>query len=127
MCTNVDEFVLQICWPKGSEVPTMKKLECIIPFKKFSEIEKALRNSGIGGLTVTEVKGYGNEQTRPESYLLLPKVKLEVFCKDEQVNDLVDLLCAACKSKELGAGKIAIYDILDLVRIRTGECGEVAV
>lgn len=105
----------------------MKKIECILSFPKFGALEKALRNHGIGGMTTTEVKGYGNEQTRPESYLLLPKVKMEIYCRDDELDDLINIICRVCGDGQLGAGKVAIYEIQDMIRLRTRERGEVAV
>lgn len=105
----------------------MRKIECIIPVKKFSPLEKALREFGIRGMTVTDVRGFGNEQSRPEAFLFLPKIKIELFCTDDEVNDLVAVICNICHTGQLGDGKIAIYEIHDMVRIRTGERGEVAV
>jgi len=105
----------------------MKKIECIVANKKFADLERVLRGLGIHGMTVTEVKGYGNEQTRPEAYLLLPKTKVEIYCTDDDCFKIVEIICQTCKTGELGDGKIAIYAIEDLVRVRTGERGEIAV
>jgi len=105
----------------------LKKIECIIPQKRFNDLESKLREAGIHGITVTEVKGYGNQQTRPETYLLLPKTKIEIYCTDEDLDPLISIIMTCCKSGQLGDGKIAIYDIQDMIRIRTGERGTVAV
>lgn len=105
----------------------MKKIELLIPPRKFNDVEKKLRDGGVAGITVTDVKGYGNQQTRPESYLLLPKTKIEIFCADEDLERLTDLILSECQSGQLGDGKIAIYEVTDLIRIRTRERGEVAV
>ena len=105
----------------------MKKVECIVPNKKFHELEKALRHWGVHGMTVTEVKGYGNEQTRPESFLLLPKTKIELYCKDDEVEGIVGVISKTSYTGQLGDGKIAISEVQDIVRVRTGERGEVAV
>ncbi len=105
----------------------MKKIECIIPDKKFKDLELALRRFGVSGMTVSQVKGFGNEQSRPESYLYLPKTKVELFCNDHEVDDLVEVICQSCESDQLGAGKVAVFDMEDLVRVRTKERGMVAV
>jgi len=105
----------------------MKRIECIIPNQKFHQLEKSLRHWGVSGMTVTEVKGYGNEQTRPEPYLFIPKTKIEMFCKDDEIDEIVGLIRKTCASGQLGDGKIVVSEIEDLVRIRTGERGEVAV
>lgn len=105
----------------------MKKIECIIQNKKLSDLEEALRLCGIGGMTVSDVKGFGNEQTRPDPYLFLPKTKIEIYCADEQVSSLVNTICDVCQTGQLGDGKIAVLDVQELVRIRTFERGEAAV
>lgn len=105
----------------------MKKVECIIPHKKFPELEIALRQWGISGITVSEVRGFGNEQTRPDAYLYLPKLKLEIYCGDAECEDLIAIIFRICRTGNLGDGKVAVFDVHDIVRIRTGERGEVAV
>ena len=105
----------------------MKKIECIIQNKKLSDLEEALRAVGVGGLTVSEVKGFGNERTRPDSYLFLPKTKVEIYCADEMLPTLVQTICDICHTGSLGDGKIAVFDLEDLIRIRTFERGEAAV
>ncbi len=105
----------------------MKKIECIIQSKKLSDLEEALRTAGVGGLTVSEVKGFGNERTRPDSYLFLPKTKVEIYCTDEALSHLIETICDVCHSGQLGDGKIAVFDIQELIRIRTFERGEAAV
>jgi len=105
----------------------MKKIECIIPNRKFQDLEKVLLGWGIHGMTVTDVRGFGNEQTRPAAFLYLPKVKVELFCRDQDVDDIVGLIAKGCRTGQLGDGKIAIYDLDNVIRIRTGEAGEIAV
>lgn len=105
----------------------MKKIECIIQNKKLSELEQALRAAGVPGMTVSEVKGFGNEQTRPDSYLFLPKTKVEIYCADELLEGLVETILRVCSTGQLGDGKIAVFELADLIRIRTREHGEVAV
>ena len=105
----------------------MKKIECVIRPAKLGDLEQALRHIGVGGMTVTEAKGFGNEQTRPNEYLFLPKTKVEIFCSDEQVEEIVRTIGETCNSGKLGDGKIVIYPIEDVVRIRTFERGEAAV
>ena len=105
----------------------MKKIECIVPIHKFPQLQKALREHGVHGMTVSEVRGFGNEQTRPEPYLFLPKNKVELYCRDEEVEDILASISSVCKTGQLGDGKIAIFSVEDLIRIRTNERGEVAV
>ncbi len=105
----------------------MKKLECVIRPSKLVDLERGLRHLGIGGITVTEVKGFGNEQTRPDEYLFLPKTKVEIYCAETQVAEIIRTICDICHSGRLGDGKIAVLEVEDLVRIRTFERGEAAV
>lgn len=105
----------------------MKKIECIIQSKKLNDLESALREAGVGGMTVSEVKGFGNEQTRPDSYLFLPKTKIEIYCADDALDHLIEIIASICRTGQLGDGKIAIFEVAELIRIRTGQRGEVAV
>ena len=105
----------------------MKKIECYIKNKKMAELEDALKSMGIRGMTVTEVKGFGNQQTRPDAFLFLPKTKIEIYSVDEEVEPIVKALSIVCKTGQAGDGKIAILPVDDLVRIRTGERGDAAV
>ncbi len=105
----------------------MKKIECIVSPKRLQAVEDAVKALGVGGMTVSEAKGFGNEQTRPDSYLFLPKSKVEIYCSDGQLNALVTAICTACHTGNLGDGKIAIYDLYELIRVRTGERGDRAV
>lgn len=105
----------------------MKKIECIIQSRKLSDLQDALRAAGVGGMTVSEVKGFGNEQTRPDSYLFLPKTKIEIYCTDDTLDHLIDVIQGTCQTGSLGDGKIAIFEVAELVRIRTGERGTLAV
>jgi nitrogen regulatory protein P-II 1 len=105
----------------------MKKVECIISNQRFQELEKALRSWGVRGVTVSDVRGYGNEQTRPESFLFLPKTKVELYCTDAEVGDIAAIIERVCKTGKLGDGKIAVFDVENMIRIRTGERGEVAI
>lgn len=78
-------------------------------------------------MTVSEVKGFGKEQTRPDEYLFLPKTKVEIYCPDEHLDDTIQTICETCHSGKIGDGKIIIYPIEDVIRIRTFERGQAAV
>ena len=99
----------------------MKKIECIIKPERLEEVKNAIRDSGAGGMTISDVRGFGKQTTRPENYLVLPKIKIEVYCTDEQVEELIQVISRACRRNEMGDGKIAIIPLDDVVRIRTGE------
>ena len=104
----------------------MKKIECIIRSEKLKEVEKALRLAGVGGMTISEIKGFGKETTRPEAYLILPKTKVEIYVTDEQVEELISAIVSICRTGELGDGKIVVLPMDGALRIRTGERQEKA-
>lgn len=101
----------------------MKKIECIVKHERVTELQTELRSVGVGGMTLSDVRGFGVETTRPANYLVLPKVKVEIYCSNEQVEDLIKAFIRICGKNEMGDGKIAILPLDDLVRIRTGERG----
>ncbi len=112
----------------------MKKIEAIIKPFKLDEVKDALIEIGIGGMTVTEVKGFGQQKGHTEIYRgteyvidFLPKVKIEVVVKDEDVEKVIDVITKTAQTGRVGDGKIFVIPIDDVVRIRTGERGEVAV
>ena len=114
----------------------MKKIEAVVRNSKFHEIKAALDNAGVHGITEYEIKGAGNQKGestasgRPGSFKttdLIPKTKFEIVCRDEDVEAIVSTITESAKSGEVGDGKIFIYDIADVVRIRTGERGERAI
>ena len=99
----------------------------ITPFK-LDEVREALTTLGIQGLTVSEVKGFGRQKGQTEIYRgaeysvsFLPKVKVEVGVTDEQVESVVEAVQKAANTGRIGDGKIFVYDLVQAVRIRTGE------
>ncbi|MBU1045328.1 MAG: P-II family nitrogen regulator [Candidatus Omnitrophica bacterium] len=105
----------------------MKKIECIIRQEKLKELSGALRLAGIAGATVSEVKGFGKEVSRPDNFLFLPKTKIELYITDDLVEDVVATIISCCKDESLGSGKIAILPLDDCIRVRTGERGDKAI
>jgi len=112
----------------------MKKLEVITRPEKLEDVKEVMNNSGIYGMTVTMVSGCGLQKGRKEIYRgteftinLLPKVKIETIVKDSVVDGLVDTIVKTVKTGEIGDGKIFIYNVEDVVKIRTGERGESAI
>ncbi|TLD71435.1 P-II family nitrogen regulator [Phragmitibacter flavus] len=108
----------------------MKKVEAIIKPHKFEEVQETLREAGIHGMTVTEVKGFGRQRGHTEIYRgseytvdFLPKTKIEILVSDEQLNTVITALIESAKTGKIGDGKIFVYDITDVLRIRTGERG----
>ena len=111
----------------------MKKIEAIIRPFKLEDVKIALVNSGIVGMTVSEVRGFGRQKGQVERYRgseftveFLQKLKVEVVVEDERVNSVIDAIAEAAKSGEIGDGKIFITSIDSVVRIRTGDKDEEA-
>jgi nitrogen regulatory protein P-II 1 len=112
----------------------MKKIELVTRPEKLEEVKEALNELAIHGMTVSMVSGCGLQKGRTEVYRgttydinLLPKIKIETVVRDEDVNKLVDLLIEKVRTGRIGDGKIFIYDVLDAIRIRTGDHGDSAV
>ncbi len=111
----------------------MKKIESIIKPFKLDEVKEALTSSGIKGMTVTEVKGFGRQKGHTELYRgaeyivdFLPKIKIEVIVKDDDVSKVIDTVQKAAKTGTIGDGKIFVTPVEAVVRIRTGETGDSA-
>ena len=112
----------------------MKKIEAVIKPFKLDEVKEALQDLGVQGMTVIEAKGYGRQKGQTELYRgaeyvvdFLPKIKIEVVVDDSQLDRAVESITAAARTGRIGDGKIFITDVLDVVRIRTGETGPSAV
>ena len=109
----------------------MKKIEAIIRPFKLEDVKIALVNSGIVGMTVSEVRGFGRQKGQVERYRgseftveFLQKLKVEVVVEDEKVNSVIDAIAEAAKTGEIGDGKIFVSSLEQVVRIRTGELNE---
>jgi nitrogen regulatory protein P-II 1 len=112
----------------------MKKIEAVIKPFKLDEVKDALNEIGIQGMTVTEVKGFGRQKGHTELYRgaeyvvdFIPKIKIEIVISDELATKVVDAIEKSAKTGKIGDGKIFIYSIEEVIRIRTGERGETAV
>jgi nitrogen regulatory protein P-II 1 len=112
----------------------MKKIEAIIKPHKLDEVKDRLRELGVSGMTVYEVKGFGRtggktEIYRGSSYVVdfVPKVRVEVVVKDALVTDASQAIAATAKTGKIGDGKIFITPVEEAIRIRTGEKGEDAI
>jgi nitrogen regulatory protein P-II 1 len=112
----------------------MKKVEAVIKPFKLDEVKDALQEIGVGGMTVTEARGYGRQKGHTELYRgaeyvidFLPKVRLEVVIPDDMLDRVVETLIAAARSGRIGDGKIFVTDVEDVIRIRTGERGPAAI
>ncbi len=111
----------------------MKKIEAIIKPFKLDEVREALSDIGVTGLTVTEVKGFGRQKGHTELYRgaeyvvdFLPKVKVEAAMADDLVERAVEAIEAAARTGKIGDGKIFVAHLEQVVRIRTGETGAIA-
>ncbi len=109
----------------------MKKIEAIIRPEKLDDIKDTLGKCGIYGMTVSQVIGRGLQQGKVEMYRgqevkidFLPKVKIEIVVLDEKVEKVIDIICENAKTGEIGDGKIFIYSVEGVVRIRTWERDE---
>jgi len=112
----------------------MKKIEAIIKPFKLDEVKGQLNEKGAFGITVTDVKGFGRQKGHTELYRgteytidFLPKTKLEVVIKDEQFEEIIEVVKKAAQTGRIGDGKIFVSDLVDVIRIRTGERGENAI
>lgn len=111
----------------------MHKIEAIIRPFRLDDVKDALETLGVGGMTVTEVKGFGRQRGKSEVYRgaeyvvdFVPKVKVEVVVEDALVDRCVEAIEKAARSGRIGDGKIFIFELKDAVRIRTGERGDSA-
>lgn len=108
----------------------MKRVIAVIKPFKLDDVRESLSEIGVQGITVTEVKGFGRQKGHSELYRgaeyvvdFLPKVKIEVAVRDDQLDQVVDTLCKAASTGKIGDGKIFIEELLQVIRIRTGETG----
>ena len=111
----------------------MKKIEAIFQPYKFGEVKDALKEIGIEGMTVSEVRGHGRQKGHKEVYRgqeyqvdLLPKIKLEVVVPSDRAEEVVGKVMRAARTGLVGDGKIFITDVADAVRIRKFDRGEAA-
>ena len=111
----------------------MKKIEAIIKPFKLDEVKEALQEAGIQGLSVTEVKGFGRQKGHTELYRgaeyvvdFLPKVKIEAAVSDDMVDRVIEAVEGAARTGKIGDGKVFVYNLEQVVRIRTGETGKEA-
>jgi nitrogen regulatory protein P-II 1 len=109
----------------------MKKIEAIIRHERLQEVQDALDQLGVSGLTVSEVVGCGRQKGYTEQYRgtvanisLLPKIKVESVVPSELVDSAVEAIVAAARTGRVGDGRVFVYDVVQSIRIRTGEDGE---
>ena len=111
----------------------MKKIEAIIQPHKAEQVKEALKNIGVDGLTISEVRGHGRQKGHKEVYRgmeyevdLLPKIKIETVVPDSRLQEVQQAIATAARTGKIGDGKIFIYDVLEAIRIRNDDTGEMA-
>ncbi|MGQ0659167.1 MAG: P-II family nitrogen regulator [Chromatiales bacterium] len=111
----------------------MKLITAIIKPFKLDDVREALSGVGVQGITVTEVKGFGRQKGHTELYRgaeyvvdFLPKVKIEVAIQESQLEPVIEAIINATKTGKIGDGKIFVFDVDQVIRIRTGETGAAA-
>ncbi len=108
----------------------MKKIEAIIRLSKFEEVRDALARIGVRFFTFKDVKGYGHEPGPKIVYRgstydagFIGRVQLDILCEDEKVDPIIDAILSSARTGEIGDGKISVYPVEEVVRIRNGERG----
>jgi nitrogen regulatory protein P-II 2 len=108
----------------------MKKVEAIIKPFKLDDVREALSAAGITGMTAIEVKGFGRQKGHTELYRgaeyvvdFLPKIKVEIAVDDDLVDQVIEAITGAARTGKIGDGKIFVFDLAQVIRIRTGETG----
>src|SRR5256885_1730566 len=111
----------------------MMKLEAIIQPSRFESVKDAMREAGIDGMTITEVRGHGRQKGHTEVYRgmeykvdLLPKVKIEMVVPDTRPAEVVNTLVKAARTGKIGDGKIFVFEVADAIRIRNDDRGDAA-
>ncbi len=111
----------------------MKKIEAIIKPFRLDEVKNALQEIGVSGMTVSEVKGFGRQKGHTEIYRgaeyvvdFVPKLKMELIVAADSVPAVVERIITSARTGKIGDGKIFVYDVEEVVRIRTGERGREA-
>lgn len=112
----------------------MKKIEAIIKPFKLDDVKEALNETGIQGMTISDVKGYGRQKGHKEIYRgaeyvvdFIPKIKIEIVAESEDVEKMVDVIQKAAFTGKIGDGKIFVTPVMEAVRVRTGEKGKDAI
>lgn len=112
----------------------MKKIDAIIKPFKLDDVKEALNEIGIQGMTITEVKGYGRQKGHKEIYRgaeyivdFIPKIKIEIVVEAKRADEVVEKIREAANTGKIGDGKIFVYAIEEVLRVRTGETGKDAI
>ena len=112
----------------------MKKIEAIVKPFKLDDVKEALNEIGIQGMTISEVKGYGRQKGHKEIYRgaeyvvdFIPKVKIEIIVESERADQVVAAIEKAANTGKIGDGKIFVFSVEEVIRVRTGEKGKDAI
>ncbi len=118
----------------AAESRPLKKIEAIIKPFKLDDVKDALHAIGLQGMTVIDARGFGRQKGHTELYRgaeyvvdFLPKTKIEMIVRDDQVEAAVEAIQRSAQSGRIGDGKIFVYPVEEVIRIRTGETGEDAI
>lgn len=111
----------------------VKYIVAIIKPFKFTEVKDALASAGVSGLTVSEVSGFGRQKGQTEIYRgaeyassLVPKIKLEIAVSDAFADTVIEIIGKGASTDEIGDGKIFVFELAEVLRVRTGEQGDIA-
>lgn len=111
----------------------MKKIEAIIQPYKLDDVREALKEAGVDGMTIFDVRGHGRQKGHKEVYRgqeyevdLLPKVKVEIIISDSRVQETAEAIIQAARTGKIGDGKVFIYPLEEAIRIRNNDTGEAA-
>jgi nitrogen regulatory protein P-II 1 len=111
----------------------VKRIEAFVRVNRLEAVKQALEDAGVMGISVEQVRGYGRQQGQHEQFRgstyalnLVPKTRIEAVVRDDQLEDAIAAIMEAAHTGELGDGKIFVSDVLEAVRIRTGERGDAA-
>ena len=112
----------------------MKKVTAMIKPFKLDDVREALSDIGIQGMTVTEIKGFGRQKGHTEVYRgaeyavdFLPKIQIDIVLSDDQIERVIEVIIETARTGKVGDGKIFVTPVDQVIRIRTGETGDVAV
>lgn len=133
MCIQDAEATPAMTDQRNAKGAAMKKIEAIIRHHKLDDVKNALANSGVQGMTVTEVRGMGRAGMITESYRgqvysvdLTPRIKIEVVVSDDDCSKIMQTMMIAARTGQVGDGRILVTRIEDAIRVRTGETGSEA-
>ncbi|CAN5577790.1 nitrogen regulator P-II GlnB [soil metagenome] len=111
----------------------MKRIEALVRVNRLDDIKAAMEETGVRGMSIEQVKGYGTQLGRTDKYRgstyavnLLPKLKVEIVVRDEDLAEAIETIVSVCQTGEIGDGKIFVTDVSEAIRIRTGERGDAA-